>query len=741
MKAQYEKIIEYTEAKKPLDPIGALTAIESENLTRRKDPGERSDGPQIRAKRFILHRFASQARNCSEETASEAHALLLKLGGFASKRDANRYFFNRQGALYRSLFSTSKHQPYAIDEDAIERHDLLAQISDFVEACERRAFSNIRPEWSEVRDWLVLERAYYTLMLSGLTIPLPTELAKPDLAPEAAKIPPVLRALLEEQWIDPDVVKRIFNLYISALSGLSVRLGRNEFFVRVRFQQVGDAGLQYLPKPVTWSAPARLWQTDKPIRAILDDAWIIYEGDRSDRKIRVLETAEKIFSDPGKKDKSRSPEPLGAYLMQAPHDWGYKLNTKTPADGAFGIKIKKGTIRAEERTIAARLVGASSFKNVLDRLLTERSDHEVGDVTTIIDNRFSQSLVTRADGTLGVELVDEGYTISIAVPITEKKTYETEEFPIADRYVAIDQGEIGLGYAVFDAASRNKLLSGTVKIPSIRNLIKAASKFRKREQPNQKFQQRFDSTMFTMRENVAGDVCHEIINLMRKYKAFPILESNLMNLESGSKQLELVYKAVSQYFIYSDIDAHKKARQSYWMGGSVWPHPELLRWEIIKGEKTTKKKPLNLFPGASVHPAGTSQTCSRCERNPIRTVRALAEEGQKQFEVNVKGEVTLNGEVIVLRTGPRSEKEYKKYRRKNERAQLTEPFKAGTYDLKNLITAIKRNIRRPPQSVMTKDTTQSRYFCVYKDCRYEIHADENAAINIGVKFATNILCD
>ena len=35
---------------------------------------------------------------------------------------------------------------------------------------------------------------------------------------------------------------------------------------------------------------------------------------------------------------------------------------------------------------------------------------------------------------------------------------------------------------------------------------------------------------------------------------------------------------------------------------------------------------------------------------------------------------------------------------------------------------------------MSPDTTQSRFTCVYVDCNYEGHADENAAINIGRRF-------
>ena len=36
--------------------------------------------------------------------------------------------------------------------------------------------------------------------------------------------------------------------------------------------------------------------------------------------------------------------------------------------------------------------------------------------------------------------------------------------------------------------------------------------------------------------------------------------------------------------------------------------------------------------------------------------------------------------------------------------------------------------------ICSKDTTQSVYRCAFTDCGHEMHADENAAINIGRKW-------
>ena len=51
-------------------------------------------------------------------------------------------------------------------------------------------------------------------------------------------------------------------------------------------------------------------------------------------------------------------------------------------------------------------------------------------------------------------------------------------------------------------------------------------------------------------------------------------------------------------------------------------------------------------------------------------------------------------------------------------------------------------MRRQPKSLQSRDTSQSRYFCVFTDCRChnkEQHADINAAVNIGRRFLESLL--
>ncbi|MDD6088878.1 MAG: hypothetical protein PUB69_06175 [Desulfovibrionaceae bacterium] len=93
------------------------------------------------------------------------------------------------------------------------------------------------------------------------------------------------------------------------------------------------------------------------------------------------------------------------------------------------------------------------------------------------------------------------------------------------------------------------------------------------------------------------------------------------------------------------------------------------------------------------------------------------------------------------------------YIRQNLNVPMLDPAKAGELSIDGLKTLISNNLRRKPASRQSKDTKQSVYYCVFKDCpshenewiqdpsRYrglkilrERHADINAAINIGRRF-------
>lgn len=181
-----------------------------------------------------------------------------------------------------------------------------------------------------------------------------------------------------------------------------------------------------------------------------------------------------------------------------------------------------------------------------------------------------------------------------------------------------------------------------------------------------------------------------------------------------------------------------------WYSASAWSVPGLIhnrkKFEVNKKGQTVEKpeaKPLKVWPGVSVNAWHTSRICSCCGNNISELIaRAKKETPNQKIVINDQGEVVLYDHVVKL-YGPDRSHDAKYYRRRNERTPLTTPWRASEVSLKEFEDIVKKNLRRAPKSLQSKDTSQSRYFCVFKDCEkhnQEQHADVNAAINIGRRF-------
>jgi len=243
----------------------------------------------------------------------------------------------------------------------------------------------------------------------------------------------------------------------------------------------------------------------------------------------------------------------------------------------------------------------------------------------------------------------------------------------------------------------------------------------------QKFQAKFNINMSELRENVAGNVCHQINRLCAYYNAFPVLESFVP--DNLNNQIKSVYKMVVNRYVWSSTSAHKTARTQFWLGGEVWEHPFL--------KMSKDKKPLILSPGRSVSGKGTSQRCSCCGRNAIDMLKDIKKDSKLAV---LNGTVTVNGTQIVLHErAVESHDEFRKRRRKNQRPSLSQPLSSGNYKIDDLLSIVKRNLRQAPADKRSQGTTVSRYHCVFADCGNTMHADENAGINIGEKFLAEVL--
>lgn len=752
-----------------LNPASNLIKQEKQKL--KKD--EKPEKSEELGWRWLLDKIAHESRLLSDANRAKIYELMrpLFIQGAVKKRstsneseqqrarrgktNCNKFFFNHQGRLYRSPHSTSRHEPYDIDLEAAKKENWLAHVDALIRDTEKKLTKgdNLAVNF---RDWLRMRNLYFSLQLKALPeeAGIPTDLAKlPDSISDQLYVPPLLALQMQSDTTPKSVFLRVFNLYWSGLNGLCFQALRESFIVRAKFHRIGQDELLYVPKEKAWKAPDRLSNSDKPVSFAMREA--VRDDSNAVNPWKTLRRFfEKSFEKPTpKEDWDKA---VQAYFSQAPHDWFF------PADFGSGVPKYKGVNMTKDgkqlsetlsERSALRLRGPSSFKNRLDFALLEKMS--VNEATLIIDCSYKQRFSWTNDQ-LSLEIEPEDPRLDLATPITDK-FYQQDETKLFDRILAIDLGEKRIGYAVFDleeclenlkkgkklhelqpAQDSKGPIAGTVAIRSIRRLMAKVVTHRRRHQPKQKIQQTYSKALEKYRENVVGDVCNRIDTLCYRHGAFPVLEKNIGNLESGGRQLKMIYGSVLQRYIFSEVEAHKAKRAEYWFTKSRWEHPYLTRLEKSsdapkEGKRDRKDKPLSLFPGVGVDPAGTSQICSKCGRNPITSLRQS--NGTKR-EVKKKGKVELDDGVIQVRErNLDSEKEKEPKWRYERPAPQCYPYpKPGSYSIDELVKRVRFHLRRPPRFRQSSDTTQSRYFCPYADCRYKAHADENAAINIGRRF-------
>ena len=689
------------------------------------------------ALRRLLHRIAGMARRLSPNEATRVREAMTPL--FLKKREANLYFHNRAGVIYRHPFSNSRHQPYSLDMNRARATDWLAWLEERAGEIRGQLGSVTPANHEHLRDLLFIEAFVFTTRLSGLPDQVPGDLAKPT--NDLLHIPPLLAAQVDTDKVSRDVAVRAFNLFNSAINGLSFRVFRDSFIVRTKFMRLGHDELFYVPKARAWTPPADYRSAKGDISKGLalpavkrNEAGDILPG----------ETAQGL-------SRAKFPEGARALLSQSPHDWFVELDLRHDKSPQLaGLPFKKNAAGLKgwrpRKGPALRLVGPPSFKTWLDRALTS-TDVKLGDYTLILDQSFRQSLRVE-DGEVRLSAEPTEVRAELAVPVIDDRPFpETGAEALFDNIVGIDLGERRVGYAVFslvdllengNPARIKPVKVGSVAIPAFRKLMAAVRRHRGSRQPNQKVGQTYSTALQRFRENVVGDVCNRIDTLCERYRAFPVLESSVANFETGANQLRLIYGTVLRRYTFSNVTAHKTARSAYWYSANKWRHPYLLvrGWNEARRTFTGSAKPLSIYPGVTIHPAGTSQICHRCGRNALRALRNMPD---RSIRVGKNGLIVLaDGTIRLLERADYSDRERKTFKRRNQRPPLNVPVRQGMRPRDQLERVLKRNMRQPPRSEMSPDTTQARFTCVYTDCGFEGHADENAAVNIGRRFCERI---
>ena len=730
---RYRILAECTEAAGPIDPLPAMAELERRALLdRSRDPAEAED----QALRRLLHRIAGMSRRLSPGMAGRVREAMTPL--FADGKEANLYFHNRKGAVYRHPFSNSRHEHFELDLERARETDWLAWLEGCLEDIRQRLHGSrglTDPE--SLRDLLSLEGFVFSQRLRGLPAMVPGDAARPGNGEGVPEIPALLAAQLEAQEVPRDTALRAFNLFGSAINGLAFRAFRDGFIVRVRFQRLERDELLYAPKDREWFPPEDYASAKGEIRSGLELP--VLARSEAGAVLPVL-TAEGL-------SKAKFPPGSHALLRQMPHDWLVELDLRAgeaPRLAGLPLKKNRGGLKRwrKAKRPAFRLSGPPSFGTRLGRALTDEKVM-LGDYTLILDRVFEQS--ARMEGEeIRISAEPVRLKAELAVPVIDNRPYpDVAHSLLFDNIVAIDLGEKRIGYAVFslpdllDNGVVDPVETGTVAVPAFRRLMAAVRRHRGSRQPNQKVGQTYSKALMQFRENVVGDVCNRIDTLCERFGAFPVLESSVGNFESGGRQLSMIYGSVLRRYAFSGVEAHKALRRQYWHTGDSWEHPYLAvrEWSDKTREHSGRPKPLRIFPGVTVHPAGTSQTCHRCGRNALAALRNMP----ARIEVEPGGRVAVADGVIGLFSGADyPPAELKRFRREKLRPPLNVPLREGSRKRDRAERVLRRNMRQPPKSEMSPDTTQARFVCVYEDCGFDGHADENAAVNIGRRFLDRI---
>ena len=737
--------------------VKATCELETQHLQRHPDFNA-FDTTEL-GQRKLLQMYVQQTKHSLLSSYKErVRDRLLASGVFAGdkpEKTINRLLFNDQGRVYVSPYSKRNNKPYPINKAALARLDILQWLAEDIQWLRRQvtpeAQSTNKAKQAQAMGLLGLESLQARLRLKALPETVSTRLFDRELL-LSLRMRDDLRGLLSLAEVSSATAARLVNLLLTELRGLIAKVYRPEFILRTRFQLVGQHELIYTFKQEQgnqWYPPESMRSSDKPWVQWLNEQ---YPTDPVDPD--SLRTCYKQH----RSLWQRADNPLTSFFRQVPHQWYVLLGfvgsyDKLPVKQ--GVKVGKKTMTAPKdysNAAIARMIGPSCRKEVLSRMLVDQR-YKVGDYTLLIEQLFEQSLVIKGDEievTARAGSQPDALSMHVALPVTEAAP-EPQPFPWGDSIIGIDLGEAGIGYAVFDVPTLTYQVSGSIPIKSIRNLIHSVSRYRNRKQPAQKYNQLHSSALAQLRDNVVGDVAHIIDSLCHKYSGIPVLESSVRNLAKGSKQLALVYDRILNLYTYSDVKAHKDDRAQHWYGSVNWEHPTLT---VLA--KNNKRKPLSIFPGVQVNPAFTSQYCSKCGRNPYDAIKK-GYEGQQRLTTDENGKLGLGDLALPLyfdetqskkrpvsltlltKENPEADKktrelESKQLRRRKENPDFIFPLCNKTLNEKDARRYLRQQLRRRQHSSRSKDTTQSRYVCAFTDCDNVMHADENAAINIVIKW-------
>ena len=712
----------------------------------------------LAAQRF-LHSLAGLIKRLEGDAAKKALRDLIQgwqvLDGQKQSKRYNRWLINQKGRVYVSPWSTARrHDAYLIRpqcwQGATWVEDVLALVQRLEANLAKLPSSELAPA---MRNWLEYRNLVIGWVMQADEHSTRTD-TLPDFLQDLSGLSAPQRHALQQPTISNAELKRIINLMQSEIGQVRYGVLRPQVMVRTKFSRTAEEEVLYTIKPnKTWAIPPRYVAKYPVLKALFGEATTVDSAALEQALPRLLKQERQLAS---------------RLLQQFPHDWHLPWSLAgTEKTERMGVLFDGKGFPAKIKTDSAlgRLQGSPAFKGALEKIIFDEAKN--GDLTLLIDFEFDQQLSWKPDTGLAVDLRPGSQKLTLAVPLTENLGDETlSQQQFFERFIAFDQGERFISYAVFSVAdylehgnlnpcvdANGYALVGKIATPAVLHLRQAVNQSRKK-QATQKITDRYSKAMEKRREAAVGEISQRIDRLCAKYQAFPVLESQLDGFETGANQLKVVYGSLLHLYAFSGVDAHKAKRAHHWYGAENWRHPyvQVNQDDYVQDGDTGKRRktgtskiaPLSLSPGTTVHPEGTSKTCVLCQRDPIKGLYQHFEKHSK-ISVQAGGRCQLSGTeqddgVVLIKKRnqyTKDKKERKALHQANRNPQLNQSLEAGEYG-KELIQDARATLRQQTLLRNQRDTTQARYQCLYADCATTYHADEGAAINIGRKFLRRI---
>lgn len=655
------------------------------------------------AYRDLVSRLTKLAYSGTEEFRTLVVDALWSAGIFSDKEELVEHITKRQHYVVvhpmdnkpKKLLRTSGNQP---------RLDLLFE-------------SLLDDPRLSVKDRTHLQLLHYSILLMGLPENVDTSLLPVDTLQEFGDYRFV--SLLRSPKIPRVAAQSLINTaYRSRISGLLYRLNKRQFVHTQSFAPYLTSRLVYVPKATEWLVPVQ--QFEGRYAALLGSDLMVWIDDR---KMDVLETAKKISG-----DKEFPVIDKLSLLKDMPHS--YAINA-----GIVGMGMTETAITIEPKGIKR----ASKRSGLIPISLPRNNRPAVKAIENwMTGSKISPPLIQfqSAYNLVNEEVVEdkEKRKILFKIPVTESSQVQPKGLDSDIKIIGIDPSEYGLGLSLTDF-NGTVIDSGFMHVNSLINHIKRKKEHKTITTPRQEYKAHYSNHLQQSAKAAVGDIAHILDRLLSEFNCIMVFENQGEQSFNGSD----VWDKIISLYSFSENKAQDAERVSHWFGAKFWDYTGISR----KLPSENKPKPFIGFPATRVGAAGNSQRCSSCGRNPIDAARSMMAGGQTSI---VGGTLRVkNGELSLFNPNPANAAQRRREGLAPEWVQVGDKsFPAvspGSKEGREIITIIRRSIRRAPSHRKTTQGIESVYHCAYSDCGHTTNAEANAAINTAQKLSGQLSVD